>query len=55
MKFYERLIILIILFLGLTVGTAGILGVYVSTLDDEPTDNNTQNIIIENIPLLEIK
>ena len=35
MKFYEKLIILIVLFLGVTIGTAAIIGVYAKTVDDK--------------------
>ncbi len=42
MKFYEKLIILIVLFLGVTIGTAAIIGYYVN---DNNQDNN--NIILD--------
>lgn len=53
MKFYEKLIILIILFLGVTIGTAAIIGVYTRTVneDDSQNNNNNNSIILENINL----
>lgn len=51
MRFYEKLIILIILFLGITIGTAAIIGVYVKTSSGQ--ENNADNsIILENIDIL---
>ena len=53
MKFYEKLIILIILFLGVTIGTAAIIGVYTRTVNENDSQNNNNNnsIILENINL----
>ena len=50
MKFYERLIILIVLFLGVIIGTAAIIGVYVGTVE-ENDEHNKNSIILENIPV----
>lgn len=50
MKFYEKLFILIVLFLGVTIGTAAIIGVYVGTVNDEE-EQNKQTIILESIPV----
>ena len=41
MKFYEKLIILIILFLGVTIGTAAIIGVYTRTVNENDSQNQT--------------
>lgn len=51
MKFYEKLIILIILFLGVTIGTAAIIGVYTKTVKENDRQNNSNNnsLILENI------
>ena len=51
MKFYEKLIILIILFLGVTIGTAAIIGVYTKTVkeSDNQNNNNNNSLILENI------
>ncbi len=56
MKFYEKLIILIVLFLGVTIGTAAIIGVYARTVseNDNQKDNNN-SIILENINVLDWK
>ena len=51
MKFYEKLCILIVLFLGVTIGTAGIIGVYVKTNNEAKEENNPNSIILENITL----
>ena len=47
MKFYEKLTILIVLFLGVTIGTAGIIGVYAKTVyaGDQNTEGGTIIII----------
>lgn len=50
MKFYEKLIILIVLFLGVTIGTAAIIGVYTRTVNENDNQNNN-SIILENINL----
>ena len=50
MKFLEKLIILVVLFLGVTIGTAAIIGVYTKTVRDK-IDNNS--IILENINLFD--
>ena len=50
MIFYERLIILIVLFLGVIIGTAAIIGVYVGTVE-ENDEHNKNSIILENIPV----
>ncbi len=55
MKFYEKLIILIVLFLGVTIGTAAIIGTYVKTVSSDQKTNQQQSIIVENISLLELK
>ena len=50
MKFYEKLTILIILFLGVTIGTAGIIGVYVKTVnasEQEQIPEGGTSIILE--------
>ena len=50
MKFYEKLIILIILFLGVTIGTAAIIGVYTKTIKENNNhSNNNNSLILENI------
>ena len=50
MKFYEKLIILIILFLGVTIGTAAIIGVYTKTVkENDKQSNNNNSLILENI------
>ena len=52
MRFYEKLIILIILFLGVTIGTAAIIGVYAKTVNsEEKTESQGNSIILENINL----
>lgn len=52
MKFYEKLLILIVLFLGVTVGTAGIIGVYVKTANNSGEEaSNPNSILLENIDL----
>ena len=52
MKFYEKLIILIVLFLGVTIGTAAIIGVYGKTVNsEEKTESQGNSIILENINL----
>ncbi len=51
MKFYEKLLILIVLFLGVTVGTAGIIGVYVKTANNSEEASNPNSILLENIDL----
>lgn len=52
MKFYEKLIILIVLFLGVTIVTAAIIGVYTRTVNENDNQNNNSNsIILENINL----
>lgn len=51
MRFYEKLIILIILFLGITIGTAAIIGVYVKTSSGQES-NADNSIILENIDVL---
>ena len=45
MKFYEKLIILIVLFLGVTIGTAAIIGVYARTVRENNTEENNNNSI----------
>ena len=51
MKFYEKLIILIILFLGVTIGTAAIIGVYSRTVRENNSETNENSLILENINL----
>ena len=52
MKFYEKLLILIVLFLGVTIGTAAIIGVYAKTVDDKKgAETQGNSIILENINL----
>ena len=52
MKFQEKLLILIVLFLGVTIGTAAIIGVYAKTVDDKKEAKTQGNsIILENINL----
>lgn len=56
MKFYEKLIILVILFLGVTIGTAAIIGIYTRTVNEQKEQNNQEpengtSIILENIAL----
>lgn len=52
MKFYEKLIILIVLFLGVTIGTAAIIGVYSKTVkNEEKSEQQGNSIILENINL----
>lgn len=50
MRFYEKLIILIVLFLGVTIGTASIIGVYVRTVNENENANNGNSLILESIP-----
>ncbi len=48
MKFYEKLTILIILFLGVTIGTASIIGVYAKTVNEqEKAPEDGTSIILE--------
>ncbi len=47
MKYCEKLIILIVLFLGVTIGTAAIIGVYNGRAKNNKPNANT--IILENI------
>ncbi len=48
MHYYEKLMILVVLFLGTTIGTAGIIGVYVGTT--RANNNSKPNtIVLENI------
>ncbi len=49
MHFYEKLLILIVLFLGVTIGTASIIGMYVREQKANSTPSN--RIILENINL----
>lgn len=52
MKFYEKLLILIVLFLGVTIGTAAIIGVYAKTVNNEEiSEQQGPSIILENINL----
>lgn len=52
MKFLEKLIILVVLFLGVTIGTAAIIGVYTKTTrEQDKKDHNS--IILENINLFD--
>ena len=52
MKFYEKLLILIVLFLGVTIGTAAIIGVYTKSVNyKEKTESQGNSIILENINL----
>ncbi len=46
MKFYEKLFILIVLFLGVTIGTAAIIGVYNKTVNQN-TPNKNNSLILE--------
>lgn len=48
MYYYEKLIILIVMFLGVTIGTAGIVGVYANT---KSSNNKPNSIVLENINL----
>lgn len=43
MHYYEKLLILIVLFVGMTMGTAGIIGVYAKTVEMQKTGNNRVN------------
>ncbi len=36
MHYYEKLLILVVLFLGVTIGTAGIIGVYANSKNKQP-------------------
>lgn len=45
MKFYEKLIILIVLFLGVTIGTAAIIGVYTKTVNQNEVNKNNSLIL----------
>lgn len=45
MKFYEKLIILIVLFLGVTIGTAAIIGVYSKTVNQNEVNKNNSLIL----------
>ena len=51
MKFYEKLIILIVLFLGVTIGTASIIGVYAKTAREAEELNDPNSIVLEHINL----
>ncbi|MDE5539118.1 MAG: hypothetical protein K2J20_01365 [Bacilli bacterium] len=55
MHYYEKLIIMIVIFLGVSIGTAGIIGVYVSTTRAADAKNNEELpanvIILENLNL----
>ena len=53
MRFYEKLIILIVLFLGVTIGTAAIIGVYAKTANQNENvqDDGGTSIILENLNL----
>ena len=50
MKFYEKLLILVVLFLGVTIGTAAIIGVYVGTVN-KGAEEEKNSIILESIPV----
>lgn len=50
MRFYEKLIIMIVLFLGVSIGTAGIIGVYVGTTKTN-NNHNPNSVVLENINL----
>lgn len=50
MKFYEKLLILVVLFLGVTIGTAAIIGVYVGTTN-KSNEEKQNSIILESIPV----
>lgn len=47
MHYYEKLMILVILFLGVTIGTAGIIGVYVGST--KPASKGPNTIVLDNI------
>lgn len=48
MHYYEKLMILVVLFLGVVIGTAGIIGVYASTVR-KPANSGSNSIVLENI------
>ncbi len=55
MKYYERLTISIVTFLGVTIGTIGMIEVYFKTTrnNNEPKQpTNTTSIILENINII---
>lgn len=43
MHYYEKLLILIVLFVGMTMGTAGIIGIYAKTAEMQKAGNNRVN------------
>ncbi len=45
MKFYEKLIIMIVIFLGVVIATGGIIGTYVKVANNEKA--NETSIILE--------
>ncbi len=50
LKFYEKLSILLVLFLGVTIGTASIIGNYVGMQNKNNNQQKDNVIILENIP-----
>ncbi len=55
MKYYEKLTISIVTFLGVTIGTIGMIEVYIKTTrnNNEPKQpTNTTSIILENINII---
>lgn len=48
MHYYEKLMILVVLFLGVVIGTAGIIGVYAGTVK-KPNNSGSNSIVLENI------
>lgn len=51
LKYYEKVIISIIIFLGVVIATAYIIGIYNSKVKANKPSNNSGNIILENINL----
>lgn len=47
MHYYEKLMILVVLFLGVTIGTAGIIGIYVGST--KTTSKGPSTIVLDNI------
>ncbi len=47
LHYYEKILIAIIIFLGVTIGTAGIIGNYVKVVRDSKPNPNA--VVLENI------
>jgi len=51
LKYYEKLIIMIVIFLGVTIGTGAIIGQYVKTVNSKKVNPN--KIVLETINVLD--